>query len=546
MSEKTSAEILRFILPFSIPSENRKESFTEDMEKAAVFCLSEIERAKGGGLILKQPEEKIEFISKSCYPFWVVAWNKINLVFDGLNTLSHTLTYKTIPDVKTFMEGTERSSKSQETYVAFLSDNINYFQTPTIENQIVLNGLMTEPTFLNEFSLYVSDTSKMEPIKSDAVLPSSTLDEHAISSMVAELETLKLKFSEEVTAFYKAMKLLNKSTRNYVKAIRGKIKEIKEEFDVEIKKQEEIVTPKVNRINKEYDEQISKLAKEFEKQLLPLQKEKVKLEKIKVETLTKIERYKLEAKTSATSKDEVSERKWKEKISDTKKELSEIEAQIREVERKIKDVEENHSLETFKLRSEWENKIKEAKKDLLELEASRDAKIELHKMEMGKLENLTYTIIGQIDAIAKSRSVEIAAFEKLGIPQKYAKCTIVCVPFYVAYYVAGTKRRCIVFSPSIINSVSLFAKLKGALGMAKIKQLFNPRFKAITAFLNRFPSLLEKDAVFQREISEASDKVNMLKASVAKEQILDGLKRLKDEGWFSEKEYEAFKQQLQQ
>ncbi len=236
----------------------------------------------------------------------------------------------------------------------------------------------------------------------------------------------------------------------------------------------------------------------------------------------------------------------KKKISDTKKELSEIEAQIREVEIKIKDVEENRSLETFKLRSEWENKIKEAKKDLLELEASRDAKIELHKMEMEKLESLTSTIIGQIDAIAKSRSVEIAAFEKLGIPQKYAKCTIVCVPFYVAYYVAGTKRRCIVFSPSIINSVSLFAKLKGALGMAKIKQLFNPRFKAITAFLNRFPLLLEKDAVFQREISEASDKVNMLKASVAKEQILDGLRRMKDEGWFSEKEYEAFKQQLQQ
>lgn len=82
--------------------------------------------------------------------------------------------------------------------------------------------------------------------------------------------------------------------------------------------------------------------------------------------------------------------------------------------------------------------------------------------------------------------------------------------------------------------------------MAKIKQLFSPRFKALTAFLNRFPSLLEKDAVFQREISEASDKVSMLKAGVAKEQILDGLKRLKDEGWFSEKEHETFKQQLQQ
>jgi len=438
------------------------------------------------------------------------------------------------------MEGIERSSKTQETYMAFLSDNINFFQTPTTENQIILNGFMTELNFLSEFAAYISDGSKIQPIPSDVVFPSPTLDELAISSIVAELETLKSKFNDEVNALYKAMKLLNKATHNFVKAIRSKIRAIKEEFDAEIKKQEEIVTPKINRINKEYDDQISKLAKDFEKQLLPFQKEKVKLEKIKVETLTKIERYKLEAKTCATNKDEVGERKWKEKVNETKKELSEVEAQIREVENKIKEIEENRSLETFRLRSEWESKIKDAKKDLLELEASRDAKIELHKSEIEKLENLTSTIIGQIDTIAKSRSAEITAFEKLGIHQKYGKYAIVCVPFYIAYYHAGSKRRCIVFSPSIVNSVSLFAKLKGVLGMAKVKHLFNPRFKAITAFLNRFPSLLEKNAVFEREISEASDRVNILKASVAKEQIANGLKRLKDEGWFSEKEYEVF------
>lgn len=542
--EKSSSQAQKFILPFFIPSENRKELFTDEMEKAAVFCLSEIERAKGGGLILKQPEEKIEFISKSCYPLWIVAWNKVNLIFDGLNTLSHTLTYRAIPDVKTFMEGIERSSNAQEIYVAFLSDNVNYFQMPTTDNQIMLNGLVTDPAFLNEFAAYISDTSRTQPIPSEVVFPALTLDEPAISSMMAELENLKSKFVEDVDALYKAMKLLSKTTRNFVKAIRSKMKSIKEEFDIEIKKEEEVVTPKVNRINKEYDAQISKLAKDFEKQLLPFQKEKVKLEKIKVETLTKIERYKLEAKTCATNNDEVGERKWKEKINDTKKELAETEAQIREVEGKIKEIEENRSLETFRLRSEWEAKIKDAKKDLLELEASRDAKLELHKMEAEKLENLTSTIIEQINTIAKSRSAEITAFEKLGIQQRYDKHTLICVPFYITYYNADLKRRCIVFSPSIVNSVSFSAKLKGALGMVKVKQLFSPRFKAITAFLNRFPSLLEKDAVFQREISEASDRVDILKASVAKEQIMNGLKRLKDEGWFSEKEYEAFKQQL--
>jgi hypothetical protein len=84
------------------------------------------------------------------------------------------------------------------------------------------------------------------------------------------------------------------------------------------------------------------------------------------------------------------------------------------------------------------------------------------------------------------------------------------------------------------------AKLKGALGRAKVKQLLVPRFRAITVFLNKFPALIERDAVFEREISETSDKADMLKTNTIREQIGNGLKRLKEEGWLSEKKYEAF------
>lgn len=83
--------------------------------------------------------------------------------------------------------------------------------------------------------------------------------------------------------------------------------------------------------------------------------------------LIKIERSKIEAKTRATNKDVVGERKWKEKANESKKELSEIEAKVKEVEGKINGIEESKSLETFKLRSEWEAKVKEAKKDLRSL-----------------------------------------------------------------------------------------------------------------------------------------------------------------------------------
>jgi len=72
LTEKAHAEITQFILPFSVLSENRKEPFTMEMEKAAIFCFAELERTKEGGLILKHPAEKLAFIAEGCYPFWLI------------------------------------------------------------------------------------------------------------------------------------------------------------------------------------------------------------------------------------------------------------------------------------------------------------------------------------------------------------------------------------------------------------------------------------------------------------------------------------------
>jgi hypothetical protein len=529
-----------FLLPFSVLSENRKEQFTEEMEKAAIFCLAELERAKGGGLIMKQPTEKLVFIAKGFYPFWLVPWNGLNLVFDGLNMATHTLTYKTISNVKTFIENSERSSKKLETYETFLSDNINYFQASSAEKEIVINGLIVDSNFLSEFVSYLSEATQIENLPPNIIMLSPLMDEPSISSIIEELSSLKSEFKENVNNLYRSMKFLNKATRNFVKSIRNEVRMVEEEFAGEMAKRESVIKPEVDRINEEYNEQIAKVTKEFAKQLLPLHKEKVKLEKTKEQTLNKIERYKMEAKTCTISKDVVGERRWKEKTDETKKELSEIEAKIKEVEGKIKELEENKSLETFRLKSEWEAKVKEAEKDLLELEVSRDAKIQLHRQEIEKLEKQTSSIIEQIDKMAKIREMDISNFERLGIKQTRTKNALIYIPFYLACYQSESKKRYALFPPSIVNSVSFLAKIKGALGKAKVKQLLVPRFKTITPFLHGLLLVIERDAVFERDISEAGEKADMLEADLMREKIKSGLERLKEEGWFSEKEYEAF------
>ena len=72
MSEETASEVEKFILPFSVLSEKRRKPFTSDMELAAVFSIAELNRGKGGGIILKRSKEKIAFIAKIGYPLWLL------------------------------------------------------------------------------------------------------------------------------------------------------------------------------------------------------------------------------------------------------------------------------------------------------------------------------------------------------------------------------------------------------------------------------------------------------------------------------------------
>jgi len=406
------------MFPFSKTSENREESFTKDMEVAAIFCFAELERAKGGGLILKQPEEKLAFIVEGTYPFWLVPWKKRNLLFDGLGKTSHTFVYASIPDVKNFMENAETSSRDLETYISFLSENLNYFQQPSTKKEL--------------------------------------------------------------------------------------------------------------------------LAKDFERKLLPLQKEKIKLEKAEERLKNKIERYKLDAKTCAAKKDFVGERKWKEKISQNKREISEIEKKIKNVKTEIDKLEESKSEENFRLRSELEAKINEAKKDLFELEAARDAKIEVYNQKMEKIEGLTLAITEKINKVAKMRTASLSEIENLGMEQKQRTMTLAYMPFYIVCYQFDLKNRYVLFPPSTVNSISFSAKIKGALGMVKIKQLLTPRFEALKRFLSRVPSMIGQNPAFEREIFEAGNRLNLLKHGATKERIGAALKRFMEEGWLSEKDYENF------
>ena len=539
-------EVKQFILPFSVLSENRKEPFMPDLEMGAVFSLAELERGKAGGLFSKRSEEKMLFITKVGYPLWVFPWSETALVFDGLNRSKYKLSYAVIPDSKDFIANLKRGTKTHETHMAFLSDHINYFQTQVTENKVEINGLITDPEFLSEFDSYRREANAIEILPTDSGLISPIIDKSTISCILQELMSLHSSFKRDVEGLNQCIKFINEASQHYIKVLRSKTKSIKQKFDVKINAQQELIESKVNLIKEQYDYKLIQSKKSFVKKRLPLQKTKVKLEKSKKRALEKIEKCKLEAKSCAERDNYVGEDKWKEKANETKKELSEIEKQLKKTEKELEDLEESKSLEIFNLRSELETKTKEARQPLLELESSCDAEVLICQQEIEELENQTKLIIDQVGRTVKLRETSIDDFAKLGIKRdsELMGIALFYVPFYLACYEVGSKRRYLFLPPSEANAFGFSTKLKSALGKAKIKQLLVPRFELITSLMDTLQVMVHQNTVFETEIREMGEKTNILKGSSTRGSIQKGLEYIRKEGWISEKEHQELSQKI--
>ena len=195
-----------------------------------------------------------------------------------------------------------------------------------------------------------------------------------------------------------------------------------------------------------------------------------------------------------------------------------------------------------KLHLELDAEIKLARVPLVELEAIRDRKLDAFKRETELLLNKEKPVVEELNGAIKLGQAVNATFQTLGVSDSQLKSpALFYVPFYVACYQAGLSERYLFVAPSTANDdVGLSAKLKGAFGMSKIKQIFTPRFKAITALTDQLQTLAQQSD----QIRVLGEKNNLLTADWARGDIAKGLVHLKAEGWVSDREYQVLSASL--
>jgi hypothetical protein len=538
-----NSPVKRFILPFS--AEKSNEILASEVEAAVVYALSEFERMKGGGLILKQPEETLHFIAEMGYPLWLFPNNLVAYIFDGLNDFQYSFPYVELPAAKSFMENLEANSKTREDYMTFLSDNSRYFLQPTKEKEFSIRSLIVDSDFKTEFGAYRKEATEVMGQVTKLVALTPILQETIISSIIAEMNRLQSSLKENADELPECLRCINKTTDQYITELNYAAEAVKDETDAKIKAQEELINPQIIKLNSEYKRQIAKVTVSFDEELVKLERRTAKTSKSIDNEEKNLKLYERAAERHAKKNHLIYEKRWKSKSRQAKKEIDGLEKELKRIENNIKYLSKQKNEKISALRFALESEIKLARQPLLDFETARDAKILIFKQETEKLVNQEKPLVESLkDAIELAERVS-ADFQTIGIRNLQLRDpALFYVPFYVVCYQGGTANRYLFLAPSVTRSVGFAAKLKGVIGISKVKEIFTPRFRAIAVLIDRIQDLVKQDSLLDQQINELGERNNLLKNELTRVNIAKGLVYLKDAGWLSQREYQLLTNSL--
>jgi hypothetical protein len=525
-----------FILPFTTSSTKRPKDLTKNMEMAAILYLAESERKKRESRVLRKTDEKLVFVTKAFYPIWLIPFRGAKLIFDGRSYTSHTLFYDKIPDIETFNKNLRANRKKTESYTATLIRNKDCFKNFSGQEEIRIEGLIANSELIEDFKVYLHKMKKAKRhLKNKAVLP-NTIDGIEIREGIGQLLNLRKKTANDIQTIENSMHLLSKTTVRKIKTIQTEIRKTRNKHCRQIEKIKPKVKKEIWRIQSKYNRKIARQSKKFKKELQRLHKNLIELQK----TLRNLKAEAKRCKTKLNSKKSGKKIQWKLKLKRIEKKLPTYNSKIDANIKKSRRVESALKLEIAQQKMRCDEHVEAANNIFLDLQASRDAEITVKRREIDTLENLTHEITNSMREMIHAKRGSLREFDKITVAGKKRSRKLVCLPFYLARYEKGDKKRYVVYPPALVEDMGILTKMKGALGAAKLKSLLQCRSRAITVFLNQLVAFIEKNPVLEKDITEAGIQDSILLKKRLRVGIKKGLLELERQDWISKSELQAF------
>lgn len=537
--ENLANQIKKIVLPFAVPAKDRFKPFSKDMEMAAMFILAERDREKGEGRVRRKPEEKMTFIAETCYPIWLVPWNGKTLILDGMEFTNHSVFYDEIPDIKAFETDIKASSKSREAYVAAVSQNASYFQNFAGKEEKTIEGLITDPEFVQDLMDYLNDEEGNGISKTSKTILDPMLDEGEVAASISKLSDLRNMIDEEIQSLSRSMKLLSKSSKEQVKALHAEMRKSAKIFDKKIMKLKPKVMANIQKIQEKRDEDVTRISKKYGRKLRYLHQNRIRAERTLERLASDIDRIEADIKGCRERKDEPTEFQLSKKLDEIKKRIPMLHKEIKDIDRKLENVEDAKKIEVARARTRPDDRIEGVMKSLHDLEAAKEAKARLEEQELADLEEITSGIIKQIDAMIKEKEAALNDLDNIGANDRRRKQAITYIPMYFVCYETEVEKRYVVYPPAHVASMGIKTKLKGVFGSGKMKCFLQCRSQAIADLLDKLIDLTQENPVFEKEITQAGIQTSILRSTELLVGVKRGIAELKEEGWISENEVQV-------
>lgn len=534
----------KIFLPFAVPAKERFKPFTKDMEMAAIFYLAENDRKKSEGRVLKKSGENLIFIAETGYPLWLIPWKAKTLILDGLDLTNQTLSYDVIPDTKAFENDIEASSQSREAYCAALCQHVNYFQNFSGKEEKVIEGLIKNSEFIKDLMEYLQDSegTQFNPIRT---ILDPTLDDSELSVSIEEFSNLRNMLEKDIKDLCRIMKILSKGTKQQTKSLNDEIKKSEKEFEREIRKVKPKVMARIKKIQEKRDKEVTRISKKYDGKLHIIHQKRIKTAKTIERLSCDVERIEADIKAAREHKDEAGEFQLSQKLEEIKKQLPVLNKEIKGFDKEIENLQDSKKIVVARARSKPDDQVEGAMMTLRDIEAAKEAKIKLKHQELENLEEKTTVIINQINEMVKSKEASLSEIDSIGAELARRKKTLAYISLYFVGYENDTGNRYVVYPPSYVNSMGIKTKLKGVFGAGKMKSFLQSRSEPIQVLVDRLVDLTQENPVFQKEITEAEKKANILQTTELKEKVKKGLSELRDDKWISDKEYQELYESLQ-
>jgi hypothetical protein len=531
------------VVPFVIEEPSREKAFTQEMEKAAVLCLSEVKRKKPS--LLRDSAEETECIAKLNYPLWAVPWKERCVVVDGLGLTSTTLFYYQIPRVQDFAEDLERSNTSFSLFKKTLEKHEHTFEKFSSVEKVELEALVSDSPVLDALSHIIEGCEpKNESPKTDVAFVPETYYRAKSENVTGNLLNEWQRIQTDIYGLRFALKILDEVTSHHKEKASIELDLIWGSYEKRISEIRKDVEKRIMSLEKQRKKETARAGKLIEKEIEKFLVEEKKVRK-KVSGLhhsldlilaqKRIQKHKY-PKRSTTRIDN--------RISLSKEKIEQLNSEIHRILDLLEKARINGRQQLAQIEVKFQNLVAKETEKLEILERSRNIEMSKKTDEIKRTEDLSLKIGAQINNLITQKVKDAETLENMTIPLKADEPLLIGIPFYIIQYRLREKIRTHVYPPMTAASYEgIIRKIQKAVFSfsleSRMQLLMTPRSKNLDeAFFSNLEKCLLKNVDLKAQITGAAHSVNLLIRPELKEHITKGLTELETEGWLSSKEKE--------